>query len=169
MVLVTHYPSRSIRTCSCHLHNPCLHTGAHAAGVWAKTLGACIHLVSDFFTNLERCRESLMICRQLFAPPHSGRVSMQRWHFDAQDSSRSRPSCLDFLPLFPWIYWHLLQQKSCLKHRKPSFCHVRGRAAQRARQYGPLSSSICSLNGKISRKVFKVETLDTKWLSEEEW
>lgn len=62
----------------------------------------------------------------------------------------------------PSIYRHLLQQKSCLKHRKPPFCHVRGRAGQRAHQWRPLSASVCSLNRKISRKVLKVETLDGK-------
>lgn len=96
--------------------------------------------------------------------------------FDTQGAPRSRPhsaaalkwsslcsfvSCLYF-PLLPPRYWHLLQQKSCLKHRKPPLCHVRGRAGQRAHQCRPLSSSICSLNRKISRTVLKVETLDKK-------
>lgn len=70
-------------------------------------------------------------------------------------------SSLYFL-LLPPRYWHLLQQKHCLKHRKHPFCHVRGRAGQRAHQCRPLSSSICSLHRKISRKVLKVETLDKK-------
>lgn len=92
--------------------------------------------------------------------------------FDAQSASRSRPhSAAELCPrvpspycplLPPSIYWHLLQQKSCLKHRKPSFCHARRRAGQGAHQCRPLSASVCSLNRKISRKVPKVGTLDEK-------
>lgn len=112
-----------------------------------------------------------MICRQLFAPPHcAGRVrrAWQWWHltlrvhpgqghFQPQHSAFSVPSSPP-----PSIYRHLLQQKSCLKHRKASFCHARGRAGQGAHQCRPLSASVCSLNGKISRKVLKVGTSDEK-------
>lgn len=143
---------------------------------WTFMVGTYTHLVSDFFNNLECCKEILMVCGQLFAPPHcpQGVCTVGIWHSGCipgqghtqtqhSNSHRSARFCLPWA-LFssPSIYWHLLQQKSCLKHRKPPFCHMRGRARQRAHQCRPLSSSICRLNRKISRKVLKVETLDKK-------